>query len=301
MFASHRFIQKVKRAVILFSPRQKDATQPLLFLAKRDVLEKSFGVEREYKYGVRPAEQIIISVRQALSVDYSVFLILLFASLAVSLLVPAEIFYKSCRLLILPRFFCKSINLLQLPAVIFVQMLLFVGSAVCLQAHQFFACFRIIFARFEMFFYLNHDRSPTPILVVLTSDGLHFLRAVDIARLFGYKNLHKFAAMHASLRVKDIVYKRMDLSFFSVEEAIELLKKCKRTVARYLTFVMENAGVARVLPLDPIRATASHKKTPRIKFMVERYGNSQTFEELFMMQFKYQAFHLYEDLAREYM
>lgn len=140
----------------------------------------------------------------------------------------------------------------------------------------------------------------------MSADGLPFVRAADVARILNYKNIYQFASTHARLRMKDVIYKRMDLpstllktKIFSLEEVIELLKRYKGRSTYYLRFTLENSEVARVLPLEKTTVTTSYKKAMNVKIMVDSYANTLTFRD-FLNQFKAKTFLLYEDLATEY-
>lgn len=82
---------------------------------------------------------------------------------------------------------------------------------------------------------MTHARMPSPLVVVMSSDGLPFFRARKVGKILDYKNLSGFANRYAKLKIGDVVYKKLgltqtvlDTKIFSVEETLDVLKKFKK-------------------------------------------------------------------------
>lgn len=158
-----------------------------------------------------------------------------------------------------------------------------------------------------MFFKMTHARMPSPLVVVVSSDGLPFFRAREVGKILDYKNSYGFADRHAKLKIRDVVYKKLslprtvlDTKIFSLEETLDVLKKCKKRIATLLKFWLKNPEVVRVLPSSPRQVPCSDpKKCMQIRMMVDECGNSPTLEK-FLDGFKIKTLELYEKMATDY-
>lgn len=146
---------------------------------------------------------------------------------------------------------------------------------------------------------------PSPLLVVLSSDGLPFFRAQDVGKILNYKNLHYFSNRHAKLKIEDIVYKKLGLPrtvlktrVFSLEETLDVLKKSKKWTARLVRFWLGNPEKVQVLPPREIRASSDPRRCMQIRMMVDDCTNRTTLAN-FLEKFKMSTLELYDRMARD--
>ena len=105
-----------------------------------------------------------------------------------------------------------------------------------------------------MFFTLRNEAISYPLRGIFSSKGLIFFVANDIATILKLKNPSQFALKHATMRVKDVVYKEVTLTpriskmwLLDYNQSIRLLENGKSCMADRLADWLSNKDSTKII------------------------------------------------------